>query len=179
MLFKLAVIHKYKIRTVSFQNGQHIRHKLLARQIFLVFLFVGSAAGIHLFQLLKIRLIENAGVTGEVTAGPQPLDALRIQHTPALQRLIDRILLVHKLLVGENLAVLVFLKVGVQLGDFYHAIPIDFTALFAQRFAQGLPHIHRIDQLHLSTAVRALIARQNKDINTDVGVIEKLGRQGQ
>ncbi|MCI5928316.1 MAG: hypothetical protein MRZ73_07210, partial [Pseudoflavonifractor capillosus] len=102
MLFKLAVIHKYTIRTVSLQNGQHIRHKLLARQIFLVFLFVGSAAGIHLFQLLKIRVIENAGVTGEVTAGPQPLDALRIQHTPALQRLIDRILLVHKLLVGEN-----------------------------------------------------------------------------
>ena len=178
VLFKLAIIHKHLVRTVGFQNSQHIRHKLLARQIFLVFLLVGSTAGVHLFQLLKIRLIENTGVTGEVTAGPQTLDALRIQHTPALQRLINRILLVHKLLVGENLAILVFLKVGVQLGDFYHAIPVDFTALFAQRFAQGFPHIHRIDQLHFSTAVRALVAGQNKDINTNVGVIEKLGRQG-
>ena len=177
VLFKLAVIHKHTVRTVGFQNGQHIRHKLLARQIFLVFLLVGSAAGVHLFQLFKIRLIENAGVTGEVAAGPQTLDALCIQHTPALQRLIDRILLVHKLLVGENLAVLVFLKIGVQLSDFYHAIPVDFATLFAQRFTQGLPHIHRIDQLHLSTAVRALVAGQDKDINTDVGVIEKLGGQ--
>ena len=63
---------------------EHIRHKLLARQIFLVFLLVGSTAGVHLFQLLKIRLIENAGVTGEVTAGPQPLNTFRIQYTPAL-----------------------------------------------------------------------------------------------
>ena len=119
--------------------------KRLARQIFLVFFLVGSAAGVHLFQLFKIRLIENAGVTGEVAAGPQPLDALLIQHTPALQRLINRILFVHKLLVGENLAVLVFLEVGVQLGDFYHAIPVDFTTFFAQRFAKRLPHIHCID----------------------------------
>ena len=71
-----------------------------------------------------------------------------------------------------------FLEVGVQLGDFFHAIPVDFPTFFAQRFAKGLPHIHRIDQLHLSSAVRALVAGQNEDINADVGVIEKLGRQG-
>ena len=177
MPLKFAIIQEHTVRAVGLQDGQHLVRKLPARQILSVFLFLGGAAGVHLLQLLKIDLVENAGISGEVAAGPQAPDALPVQDGAALQGLIDRVLLVHKLLVGENLTELVFLKIGIQLRDFLHAVPVDFPAFFAQGFAQGLPHIHRIDQLHLPPAVGALVPGQNKDIDPDIRIIKQLGGQ--
>ena len=93
MLFKLTIIHKHLVRTVGFPEWSTHPPQTAGPPDISGISSRRQRCGGSSLQLFKIRLIENAGVAGKVAAGPQSFNAFRIQHTPTLQRLIDRILL--------------------------------------------------------------------------------------
>src|SRR5690606_27576265 len=123
-------------------------------------------------------LLARLGKVGKGSLFPQPLNPLRRCLEVQPKRPFDRNLLVSELLVAEDLAVRVFLKIAVDSGDLIDMLLAELVPLLSQRPPHLLIKVNRVNELDLALPLRTLAVGQDPDVRCDARVVEKLVRQG-